>query len=136
MNRFQRHMDGSDPVDPVDPVQKSGRSKTSGPVVVGRRRIEPRFTAVAAPSFGRGYNASMTPKLSDEQRAAIKQHPGTPVFVVDMDARVLEEAVTRHVVFVAMAVEHGVDRNGHPAASHDIDRRVDHDRFARTPYEQ
>ena len=33
------------------------------------------------------YNLSMAAKLSPEQREAIKQHPGTPVYVVDVETQ-------------------------------------------------
>ena len=54
----------------------------------GRDRIEPRL--------GEGYNDGMTPKLTDEQRAALAANPGQPLRVEDGET---------HKVYVVVSEE-------------------------------
>ena len=52
------------------------------------------------------------------------------IVVVDVHACIWVEPVAGQVIFVGMAVEHGVDRNSHTTTFDNRDRRVDDDRLA------
>jgi hypothetical protein len=53
------------------------------------------------------------------------------VSLVDMHPCVLEEPVTSDMIFMAVAIENGVDRDRSTTARDDRDRRIDQDRLTR-----
>src|SRR5438046_1016960 len=69
-------------------------------------------------------------------RLAVDRLDAAHVVVVDVHPSVGEEAVPRHVVLVAVAVDDGVDRNRGATLGYHGHRRVDDHRLGLAPHQQ
>ena len=97
--------------------------------VVETDRVGPRSKVELVDEQSAHPVALVTVEAEDVEEPVERGGTG-PVGLVDVHPGLGEQPVARHVVFVGVAVEHGVDQAGRPTPGHHGDRGVDDDGLA------